>query len=278
MFIVAKGKVAVVENATPDGRVSEHVIAELHEGHAFGEMALLSGGPRTATIRAVGETELLAIDKDDFERLVAADHKLASAVQHLSHARAISNLSAGGTNPATWAKVASNSLDHVSRSEANKMLHEAGHGAGTAIIFSNLLNSVPGCFVIGAKFHGMASLSASVMLGMFLGGLSEAAVSATMLTKAGYRPRAIYGMWSTVLLAGVIAAVAGRLLIGNQKIPGRRLRRGARRRCGARGSCPRNDPGSDPRRRLVCGAADCRRVLDCLLSRAHRSVALTAFF
>ena len=51
------------------------------------------------------------------------------------------------------------------------------------------------------------------MFGMFLGGIPEAAASAAMLRKAEYSPRIIFGLWSTVLLAGVVAAVAGKLFI-----------------------------------------------------------------
>ena len=109
---------------------------------------------------------------------------MARAVQRLSHERAISNLSSGGSDPSTWAKVASDSLDHISRAEANKMLAEAGHGAGMAIVFGNILDTIPGCLVIGAKFNGLASLSLTLMLGMFLGGVPEAAASTSMLTKS----------------------------------------------------------------------------------------------
>ena len=147
-------------------------------------MALLSGGPRTATVRSVAETDLLEIGREDFERLIASDPAMARAVERLSHERAISNLSSGGSDPSTWAKVASNSLDHVSRAEANKMLTEAGHGAGMAIVFGNILDTIPGCLVIGAKFNGLASLSLTLMLGMFLGGIPEAAASAAMLTQS----------------------------------------------------------------------------------------------
>ncbi len=35
-----------------------------------------------------------------------------------------------------------------------------------------------------------------------------------MLRKANYRPSMIFLLWSTVMLAGVIAAVAGKLLLG----------------------------------------------------------------
>jgi CRP-like cAMP-binding protein len=215
LFIVAHGKVEVLTNGQPSTDVSGSVIAVLGEGRAFGEMSLLSGGLRTATIRAVVDTDLLEIAKDDFDRLLATDRQLADAVKRISHRRAISNLSAGGTDAALWAKVASGSLDHLDRQEASKMRKEAANGAGIAIVFGNILDTIPGCLVIGAKFTAFGNLSLTLMLGMFLGGIPEAAASASMLTKAGYRPAAIFGLWSTVMLAGVVAAAAGKAFIGS---------------------------------------------------------------
>jgi CRP-like cAMP-binding protein len=212
LYIVARGKVEVLTDGSRGG-----AIAVLGAGHAFGEMSLLSGGPRTATVRAVEDAELLQIGKHDFDQLVAADHQLADAVKRISHQRAISNLSAGGTDAALWTKVASQSLDHLNRHEAGKMLTEAADGAGMAIVFGNILDTIPGCLVIGAKFTDFGNLSLTLMLGMFLGGIPEAAASASMLTRAGYRPAAIFGLWSTVLLAGVIAAAAGKAFVGGSE-------------------------------------------------------------
>ena len=106
---------------------------------------------------------------------------------------------------------------HLSRSEEHKLLQEAkaGKGAGLAIVFGNILDTIPGCLVIGAKFAGFESLSVTLILGMFLGGIPEAAASATMLRRAGYSNRTIFLMWSTVLVAGIVAAVAGKILISN---------------------------------------------------------------
>jgi zinc transporter ZupT len=36
-----------------------------------------------------------------------------------------------------------------------------------------------------------------------------------MLRKAGFRPKAIFGLWSTVLVAGVVAAGLGKLLLAS---------------------------------------------------------------
>jgi CRP-like cAMP-binding protein len=214
LYIVARGKVEVLADSAQGSKDSGKLLAVLGQGHAFGEMALLSGQPRTATIRAIEETDLLAISKADFEQLIAADRQMARAVENLSHERAIRNLAAGGANPARWASVATSSLSHVTRSEADKLLVETGHGAGLAIIFGNILDTIPGCLVIGAKFTGFESMSVTLILGMFLGGIPEAAASAAILTRAGFTQRTIFALWSTVLLAGILAAAAGHIFLG----------------------------------------------------------------
>lgn len=72
---------------------------------------------------------------------------------------------------------------------------------------------IPGCLVIGAKFISLETTSLSLALGMFNGGIPEAAASAGTLRKAGYRPSTIFAHWSTVLVAGLIAAGIGKAFL-----------------------------------------------------------------
>ena len=216
LYIIASGSVEVL-TAENDLTPASQPIAILEEGHAFGEMALLTGGPRTATIRVVTAAKLLEIEKADFEQLVKRDRQFANAVRQLSHDRAISNLSAGGPNSSTWARIASSNIQYLSRDEAASLLVKTGHGAGLAIVLGNILDTIPGCLVIGAKFNGIESLSLTLMMGMFLGGIPEAAASAALLSRADYSARAIFGVWSTVLVAGIFAAIAGKILIGSSE-------------------------------------------------------------
>lgn len=59
LFIVRSGCVAVEIGAG----LSQKEVARLHVGQFFGEMSLMTGAKRTASVRAVEETELLVIDK-----------------------------------------------------------------------------------------------------------------------------------------------------------------------------------------------------------------------
>ena len=217
LYIVVRGKLEVIVDSTNQQSESGKVIANLESGATFGEMGLLSGGARTATISSAEGADLLEIGSEDFKKLVASDHNIEKAALHLSHGRSIQNLSIEGINSSAWAKVATHNLEHITKSESNKMLVDAANskGAGMAIVLGNILDTIPGCLVIGAGFHGFSNMSVTLMLGMFLGGIPEAAVSASMLTKAGYNKKFIFGVWSLVLIVGMLAAVAGKQFIGN---------------------------------------------------------------
>lgn len=62
-FLIYEGEVKVVLTSL-DGK--ETILASLKEGDFFGEMALLDGEPRSATVRAVEPSRLLSIRRDDF--------------------------------------------------------------------------------------------------------------------------------------------------------------------------------------------------------------------
>jgi CRP-like cAMP-binding protein len=61
-YFIVSGKAAVVRN----GRKA----AELAPGGYFGELALLDRLPRSATVRATTDMELLALDQKDFNRIL----------------------------------------------------------------------------------------------------------------------------------------------------------------------------------------------------------------
>ena len=93
--------------------------------------------------------------------------------------------------------------------EGAQSLHHQGFNAHAAWAF------VSAGFAAGAIIYYSTSLFLEKNARDVSGGIHEAAASASMLTKAGYRPGAIFGLWSTVPVAGVVAAAAGKAFIGS---------------------------------------------------------------
>jgi small-conductance mechanosensitive channel/CRP-like cAMP-binding protein len=74
MFVVQSGEVRV----TLDEGGRE--VARIGAGGVFGEMSLLTGEPRTATVSAIGDAVLLEIDADAFRRVVLANPAVVEAI------------------------------------------------------------------------------------------------------------------------------------------------------------------------------------------------------
>ncbi|HIJ87715.1 MAG TPA: cyclic nucleotide-binding domain-containing protein [Desulfuromonadales bacterium] len=76
MFVVLSGTVEVVKG-TGDGEVR---LAEFGSGEIFGEMAMFGRNKRSATVRAVGETRVITIDRKMFMEKIHQDPSLAMRI------------------------------------------------------------------------------------------------------------------------------------------------------------------------------------------------------
>lgn len=63
LFIIKSGHVEVLTNKD-EGLIK---LAELKEGEFFGEVSLITGKPRTATVRALGDVEVMELNGDDLK-------------------------------------------------------------------------------------------------------------------------------------------------------------------------------------------------------------------
>jgi CRP/FNR family transcriptional regulator len=83
MFIVRSGTILVSKSVT--GRVDQ-VLARMSSGDFFGEMALFDRSPRSATIQAETDVELLALDRENLNLLIELNPRAAAAFfQSLVH-------------------------------------------------------------------------------------------------------------------------------------------------------------------------------------------------
>ncbi len=69
MYVISSGEVKVYTRGTGNG--ASVYLAKLNEGDFFGEVSVLTGKPRTATITAARPTELLRLDKEKLDTALA---------------------------------------------------------------------------------------------------------------------------------------------------------------------------------------------------------------
>ena len=80
MFLILEGSVEVVGKTGNGPRI---ILASLGPGEFFGEMSLLTGAPRNATVRAEVDTLVLEIRKKDLSPLIEASPELAGRLGEL---------------------------------------------------------------------------------------------------------------------------------------------------------------------------------------------------
>jgi CRP/FNR family transcriptional regulator, cyclic AMP receptor protein len=77
MFVLLKGAVKVVVRSK-DGELVE--LVRHHPPASFGELAVLDGGPRSATVEAVERSTLLVVTRAELLRLLRAEEQVAEAL------------------------------------------------------------------------------------------------------------------------------------------------------------------------------------------------------
>lgn len=116
MYVVQSGKVKVVKNDT--GR--ETVLALLGEGDIFGEMSLFDTSPRSATVKAVGDARILAIEHEGLLKRIKMDPTLAfRIIKQMS--RRIRELNASLISAQKTMNQANNTLSQMNKTDTIRM-------------------------------------------------------------------------------------------------------------------------------------------------------------
>jgi small-conductance mechanosensitive channel/CRP-like cAMP-binding protein len=84
MFLITRGSVAVTLN---DGMGNTEHVATLSSGDFFGEMSLLTGEKRTATVTAAGEVECIEMHKADVSDILLERPELAREISSILERR-----------------------------------------------------------------------------------------------------------------------------------------------------------------------------------------------
>jgi ATP-binding cassette subfamily B protein len=79
-YIIHMGKVSV---KIKKGWFSSKVVAHLTNGDCFGEMALVTNEPRSATVTAVEYTELFTLAREEFNNIIMHNRTLKEHIEEL---------------------------------------------------------------------------------------------------------------------------------------------------------------------------------------------------
>lgn len=80
-YIIKRGTVDVVVGKSPGE--GEAVVATLGAGNFFGEMSLLTGAVRTASIRVREDAEFIVIDRESFRSILVKKPSIAESLSHI---------------------------------------------------------------------------------------------------------------------------------------------------------------------------------------------------
>ena len=221
LYFIRQGDIELIQ----EGRLFK----EIGPGEVLGEIALLTGAPRTAGARAKGRVRALKLMKGDFDRIRKNCAELEQAVKRLAAERMEELGQYRKSNiqeTLNWVEEAAEALrtgkDVPSRTDVHQARNRHG-GASLGIWLGTLLDGIPESFVIGSAFLTILTMNLSsghqvnladvipytLIAGLFLSNFPEAMSSTVMMYDQGWKPGKIIFMWTIILVVTMAGAGAG---------------------------------------------------------------------
>ena len=212
LYLITGGQVNIVA----DTASQDHVIASLGPGKSFGEMALLTGEMRSATVISVVPSTLLKIGKEHFEALMVVSPTLKKSVEQLNSQRILSNVQTmkHQLDKEHWQKIAVANIHRLSKmEEMNLMQKHASSGTPFALFLGALMDTIPESIIIGASFVSFETYQYTFLAAVFLSNLPEAMASSHAMLESGFSTMRIFILWGSLIVAGAIAAALGNIFL-----------------------------------------------------------------
>ncbi len=211
LHVIDTGEVEILDESAEGRR-----IATLGPDAVVGELALLTGEVRTATVRALDTVTVWTIQKAQFDRLVEHIPAFAEAIRELT-AKRIDQLQGHHAldedQAAHWFEEARKRIDDAIAVPTTMEVRNAAaqHSAAPLAIWLGIfLDGIPESFVIGSSMLH-ASVSLSLIAGLFLSNFPEAYSSSLGMREQNYSHARILTMWTSLMLITGIGAWLGSL-------------------------------------------------------------------
>ena len=208
-FVIERGTVDVI-----DERDGGRTLSTLTANDVFGEIALLTGEPRSATAVATAETRVWILLKEHFDGLLETSPELASTVARLAARRGADLTrvtSVDRREREAWARAATADLEDRMADPTDAEIKEEAlmnRGAPLAIWLGILLDGIPESLVIGSSLLH-SSISVSLIAGLFLSNFPEALSSSAGMRQHRYSSTRIVLMWTSLMLITGAGAYLG---------------------------------------------------------------------
>lgn len=197
-------------------RKGQKVLSMIGPGEVFGEMALLTGEPRSATVVAKTPMELYQLHQEHFDNVLTWSPHMAWALSRALARRlrlATESRIAVEDNLQRWRQQLMDNveLDLLLREDPAILKGLVNRSAPLAIVIGTLIDNIPESVVIGMN-SGESHFGWSFLLAVFISNFPEALSSATGMKQAGTKKSQILGLWIGVVILSGLCAVAGYFL------------------------------------------------------------------
>ena len=214
LYVVSHGSLEVVRGGVR--------VAVVQAGDTVGEMAVVTGAPRSASITALEPTHLFRIPKHAFDDLVRSARRVRDTVSELINLRTEElkeRLLVPHAVAEEWQARASAQLGEAAHERpSDREIEEAAHAQRHPVMgiwMGNLLDAIPESLVLGTTVVGAGVVSWPLLAGLFLANFPEALSSSGIMRAAGLRRGTILAMWgSIVVVSGLCAGLGNLFLLG----------------------------------------------------------------
>lgn len=206
LFMIVAGEAEIVKG--------QKLMAVLGSGDMFGEMALLTGEERSATVVARTAMDLYELDKVDFDAMLTRSPQLASGLSRIL-ARRLQEANRAAAKPIAddhhWRQRVLDSVEVDLPLSEQQFQQLAKSSAPLAILVGTLIDNIPEALVIGFN-AGIDHVSTSFFMAVFISNIPEALSSSVGMKQAGTTSRQILALWGGAVLLSGFTAMAGSLL------------------------------------------------------------------
>ncbi len=219
VYVIERGRVRIVRGTGEAARE----IAVLKKREVFGEIALVSNAPRSATAQAITAVDALRIPRSALEHALHQSPALRTSVEKLV-AQRLDQLKTRSPEAQpeveAWTESARQSLARVALHSTPGEVRQAAkqHGGAAMAIWLGIgLDAIPESLVIGMLVAVSAAegspISLAFIAGVFLANLPEAMSSAVTMAHGGMSVPKVIWMWLSLCLLTGAGALLGTVLL-----------------------------------------------------------------